>query len=355
MVKELGLPPLRVDQADYIHNPELQQRVRKTQIGVLALSRVYEQHIALGDKGRDIIPKADYPALGITNHHDSNVLVADFQAERTILNTVNEFMTNVQSRGEETGDRGFDQPNVEDTAIMDGLDGSIVYTESLGSYGTMLDFMDGDDPTYNDYSFCGIVDLTRGKIYFAAKGLGAYKLNLKDGEITQINSDQKSTHLEEGTQLLADLKFDEVYGKTVITDLIKDKFKMLKKAPRTSGSSAANFMDLADEHRGKGWRIWREKPVGSIDCQRKMNLENAVAYGLMREAGGVMVTVDDNGQVVDLGAQKYLTFAQEKNDHRPVVTAVNVPMADAITNELGLSRPGEVIEIFSRTDHPQAA
>lgn len=355
MIAERELPPLRVEQADYKQNPELQQRVRKAQIGVLALTRVYEQHLALGDQGRNIIPKGEYPALGITNHHDSNVLVADFQAEQTILGTVNSFMTNLQTRGEETGDRGFDQLNVEDTAVMDGLDGSIVYTESLGSYGTMLAFMDGDNPSYNDYSFCGIVDPTRGKIYFATKGLGAYKLDIKDGEITPINSDQRSTHLERDTQLLADLKFDEVYGKTVITDLIKDKFPMLKRPPRTSGSSAANFMDMADEHRGIGWKIWKEKPVGSIDCQRKKNLENLVGYGLMREAGGVMVTVDDDGQVVDLGEQNYLTFAQEPEDHRPVITGVNARVADAITSELGLSRPGEVVEIFSRDAHAQAA
>lgn len=355
MIVEKGLPNLQQERR-YAESPELRESVRVTQVGILALLHVYEEHKNLGEVGKRVIPHSEYASRGITNGHDSKVLEADWRAEKKIIGVLDEFAPNVQTRGEETGDRGFDNPRVEATGVFDGLDGSLRYLEGGGNYGTMLSILKGKDPQYNDYMFSGIVDPINHQIIFATNGLGAYRLDLEDGGIERIHTDQKLTHLEPDTRLFADLKFDEVYGKTVITDLIADKFKMLKKKPRTSGSSAANFIDMADgKKRQKRWQFWKQNPSGSIDCQRKKNLENLVAYGIMREAGGVMVTVDDNEQVVDLGEQSYLSFAQEPEDHRPVITGVNVHVTDAITSELGLSRPGEVIQIFSRADHQHQA
>jgi fructose-1,6-bisphosphatase/inositol monophosphatase family enzyme len=42
----------------------------------------------------------------------------------------------------------------------------------------------------------------------------------------------------------------------------------------------------------------------ALECTRKGNLEIAVAYGLIREAGGVMTTADGE----DLGPKGYQTF-----------------------------------------------
>jgi 3'-phosphoadenosine 5'-phosphosulfate (PAPS) 3'-phosphatase len=79
------------------------------------------------------------------------------------------------------------------------------------------------------------------------------------------------------------------------------------------GSSAQYYTDLAEG-----------LADGVLECARKGNLEIAVAYGLIKEAGGVMV--DISGE--DLGDKKYLAFAQD--EHRGVISAATEQLAQML-------------------------
>ena len=61
----------------------------------------------------------------------------------------------------------------------------------------------------------------------------------------------------------------------------------------------------------------------ALECTRKGNLEFAVAYGLINESGGVMMSID--GEY--FGDKKYLEFGQDKN----------IPTITASTKELALN------------------
>ena len=80
------------------------------------------------------------------------------------------------------------------------------------------------------------------------------------------------------------------------------------------GSTAVNFFDMA---------------IGTTDldleCTRKGNLEFAVGYPLIKEAGGFMVTLDGKS----IGPKKFLEFGQ--NEHVPIITASTIQLVrDAI-------------------------
>ena len=59
----------------------------------------------------------------------------------------------------------------------------------------------------------------------------------------------------------------------------------------------------------------------ALACKRKLNLEIADAYGLVTEAGGVMLTWDKTS----LEHRHYWTFAQD--EHTPIVTASTLALA----------------------------
>ena len=60
-----------------------------------------------------------------------------------------------------------------------------------------------------------------------------------------------------------------------------------------------------------------------LECTRKGNLEIATAYGLITEAGGVMVTADGE----DLGKQRYFEYGQREEEFLPVITAATKELA----------------------------
>ncbi len=65
--------------------------------------------------------------------------------------------------------------------------------------------------------------------------------------------------------------------------------------------------------------------AGSMDLafesSRKGNLEIAVAYGIIREAGGTIVDADGN----DIGSQLYESFGQDSQV--PIITAATPELA----------------------------
>jgi len=65
-----------------------------------------------------------------------------------------------------------------------------------------------------------------------------------------------------------------------------------------------------------------------LECTRKGNLEMAVAYGLVVESGGVMLSFDGKS----LGPRRYLKFGQEK--YTPIITASTKQLAKELIKYL---------------------
>lgn len=63
-----------------------------------------------------------------------------------------------------------------------------------------------------------------------------------------------------------------------------------------------------------------------VECTRKRNLEIAVAYGILREIGAVMV--DGNGR--DLASRRYLKFGQNPNQFIPIISTATTPLAQEV-------------------------
>lgn len=108
---------------------------------------------------------------------------------------------------------------------------------------------------------------------------------------------------------------DEAVNITLINDTFVEKLKGYKFSG--SMSSAAGFADLV---------------IGTADIvlegTRKRNLELDSGYGLITEAGGVMLTLDDE----DFGPKKYLEFGQD--EHIPVISASTKHLAKEFINHI---------------------
>ena len=75
-------------------------------------------------------------------------------------------------------------------------------------------------------------------------------------------------------------------------------------------SSAINYIDLIDGN-----------VEVVIEGTRKGNLEIATAYPLVKEAGGVIVTIDGKS----LGNKSYLNYGQK--EHNPVISVCTTQLA----------------------------
>ena len=85
------------------------------------------------------------------------------------------------------------------------------------------------------------------------------------------------------------------------------------------GSSAIYYADLANG-----------KVDAVIECTRKNNLEIAIAFGLIREAGGVMLLADGSS----IGPKQYKTFGQ--SEHLPVISAATKRLGKELVARLDL-------------------
>ena len=65
-----------------------------------------------------------------------------------------------------------------------------------------------------------------------------------------------------------------------------------------------------------------------LECTRKGNLEMAAAYGLITEAGGVMVTSDG----FSIKNKRYLELGQK--DYLPIVIASTIELAKELLDKL---------------------
>ncbi len=271
-------------------------------IGNLALESAYGIVQELGVSGIEEFRQNQYGDIALRG---------DIEAEEAVLNILRQNKLPIKVISEEHGVTVIGE-NPLYTGILDGLDGSGVYKKDRlrGRYGTMFAIYKGTDPTYDDYLYGGIIEHVSRKLYFASKGEGSWVIENRKQKPLRCSG---STQLDNKSRLYADTNFDEVYK----TDIVSTFLMPLKDYDiECMRSSAVHYADLSASN-----------VDGVIEVTRKGNLEIAVAFPLIKEAGGVIV--DGNGQ--SLENKKYNEFGQK--DHLIVVSAATSSLANDILNK----------------------
>lgn len=164
----------------------------------------------------------------------------------------------------------------------------------------MLGIFSNLDPTYGDYVASGIVEHSTGRLFTSAKGKGSFVFR-------------------EG----ADRAPIRVSGKEVLDDQTKIYINEYYEVCQRVFSENLREFNTADPRAFTTYLS--DVAFGTADlalvCTGKNNLEIAIGYGLIKEAGGVMVDAEG----VSLDGQKYLEWGQKEN--LPVIVAATHTLA----------------------------
>lgn len=258
---------------------------RLKQIAVAGLQKAFEIHQSLGAEGEELVQK---------NQFGETALRVDIEAEKAILDFLRQANIPIRVISEEHGTTEIaDNPIY--LGILDGLDGSNVYKKERGKgrYGTMFGIFDSTAPSYKDYLVSGVMEHSTGRLFIASKNGGA--LVMHGSDTIPIRSSGR-TVFDKQTKIFIDEYFElnrETFSK-----------KLISFQTHYGGCSAVYYVDVASGAADM-----------ALECTRKGNLEIAVAYGLEKEAGAVMV--DLGGE--DIGDKKYFDFGQK--EQFPIITA----------------------------------
>lgn len=256
----------------------------------LALEAARNKYIELGASGLLEVAK---------NQFGETALRMDIEAEEAVIGVFKKH--NVPARIISEEHEVVDVGIPEYLVAVDGIDGTDLYKQDYqkNGFGTMLVVFSDINPKYTDYLYCGIAQHAKEKVLYAKKDHGAFV----------VGSSEKITAKTSVNQTLSKntlIYIDEYW------DINKQIFSNRLRGYRTEyhKCSAMYYADLVEGNAGF-----------VLECTRKKNLEIAVSYGLVREAGGV--TVDLSGK--DIGSEMYLAYGQDR--HLPIITAANDVLA----------------------------
>ncbi|MFH0962147.1 MAG: inositol monophosphatase family protein [archaeon] len=232
----------------------------------------------------------------------------DFECEEAVIETCRKHKLPVTIVSEEHGIVRLAK-NPKYLGILDGIDGSSNYIKGFGKkrYGTIFSVFGGADPKYSDWLCGGTFEHSPvPRLLFAEKGKGAF-LNGKrvfcSGETVPLRN-----------RLLVDgsgkYDFSPVIERTFIKPLRTLKLSGLR-------PTQASYIDVASG-----------KADAFLQCTRKSNLEIAGMYGVIREAGGVTVSLDGK----ELGGRKYFSFGQK--EFLPIIVAATTELARRIIGKI---------------------
>ena len=263
-----------------------------------SLEKAYQIHQELGVTGEELVQK---------NQFGETALKVDIEIEKAIIEVLRKAGIPIRIISEEHGITEIGNNPIY-LGVLDGLDGSSVYKKKRGKgrYGTMLGIFSSLDPKYDDYLFSGVMEHSTRRLFYAIKGKGSFVITDDKHESIHCSDNIK---LNEKTRIYVDEYFD--INKKVFSEKLQG-FHLTY-----SDSSATYYVDLAS---------------GNVDlvleCTRKGNLEIAVAYGLVTESGGVMITLDSRS----LGPKKYLKFGQD--GHVPVISSSTKKLAEELIKRI---------------------
>ncbi len=277
---------------------EKTSEVERAKIAVTkALQSAFEIHNELGEDGLEQVNK---------NQFGDTALRADVESEKAVLDSLKKDAIPVRVFSEEHGIVDIGVP--EFTAVLDGIDGTALYKKErgVGKYATLFSIFNGLDPVYNDYLVCGLMQHSTGRLFLGIKGQGAFAIS--DKEIIPIKT-SGNVDFNKQTKIHIDEAW-ETNRKTFSAPLSGFNTESKRASSLYYADVAEGLADFA------------------LECTRKGNLEIAANYGLIKEAGGVIV--DLFGQ--DIGGRKYLEFGI--NEQIPVITASTKVLADKLVEFL---------------------
>ncbi len=252
------------------------------EIGILALRAAKSVHDRLGEDGLTVVPSL--------NQFGEQALKADIETEKAVLEALRKSGLPIRVVSEEHGTTDL-SGKPEFLGILDGIDGTSQYREGRNKlrYATMLGIAFGADPRYKDYLFSGFMEHSTNRLWIGLRGQGGFLVD-SDGNRTQIHTSDK-TIFDESAQIYALTPKYSDTAKKYLTNLTEN-FQT-----HTIVSLAISYADVAS---GKA-----DLEVG---VTRKRNLEQMIAYGLITEAGGVMVDINEKS----IANQKYLSWGQKR-------------------------------------------
>lgn len=249
-------------------------------------------HDGLGTGGEKLVRK---------NQFGETAVLMDLEAEKTVLESLKEKRIPIRVISEEHGLIDFSD-NPKYFGILDGLDGSNRYIAGRGKerYGTMFAVFSSLAPRYLDYLVCGIMEHTTKRLFVSEKGKGAQVIESDLRTNVCVSNNQI---FDKQTRVYIDLHYQ------INRDMFSNKLQGYNVSdPR---SFAVYFNDLV---------------LGNVDivlaATRKGNLELAIGFGLVKEAGGIICTLE--GEQID--DKDYLSFAQDKEIQ--IIIAANQRIAD---------------------------
>lgn len=270
------------------------------EIGIQALRAAKVVHDQLGEDGLTLIQSP--------NQFREQVLKGDMETEEAVLKSLEEsgLPIRVVSEEHETTDLST-KPEL--LGILDGIDGSSQYREGVGKlrYGTMLGIAAGVKPRYNDYLFSGIMEHSTNRLWIGIKDQGSFLVN-PDGNRIQIHTSSK-TVFDDSTQIYSMSPEYNDTARKYLTELVR-KFKT-----QLPFSEAIALADIASGETDL-----------AVEATRKGNIEQMIAFGLITEAGGIMVDKDNKS----IGNQRFLKWGQKES-----VLLVTASTPELATNFLG--------------------
>lgn len=276
--------------------PEREQNLEQVKLAATrALQKAFEVFSELGERGLEEVQK---------NQFGETALKVDIACEKAVLDSLKADNIPVRVYSEEHGVIDIGMPQF--LATLDGVDGSALYKQDrlFGKYGTMFSLFKGTDPCYADYIMGGIMQHSTKKMLVGLKDDGAWVLE---------GAEKKPIHTSNNIDFDSKTKIyiDEFF------EINRDIFSRPLVGYNTSYKQASSlyYADVAE-----GLADF------ALECTRKGNLEIAAAYGLIKEAGGVMVDLDGN----DLRGQKYLNFGMKEKEYLPIITASSPELAQKL-------------------------
>ena len=268
---------------------------------IRALREVYRQHKKLGEEGKKYLEEKNWVG--------QKTLVADWEAEEAIINSLLELDEPIFVVSEEHGKFNLSYGDSKYLAVMDGIDGSFAYRFGRGPYATSFAIFKGGNPKYEDYLASGILEHPSGRIFVASKNGGSFII--EDGRKIAIGTSEEPLKFK-NSRIYVDGYFD-VNNAHFSRNLGKFKELYVGTQYKWAGSDIT-YTRLAQGHDEEG------NPVSAVcECTRKGNLEIAAAVGLIEEAGGVVLTLDGES----LAQRRYLSFGQGRRDRIPYIAAAN--------------------------------
>lgn len=275
---------------------------RIAEIGIQALRATKIVHDQLGKDGLTPVPSP--------NQFNEQALKADVEAEKTVLKSLRESGLSIRVVSEEHGTTDLVK-NPDLLGILDGIDGTSQYIKGRGEllYGSMLSLASEVDPKYSDYLFSGIMIHSTNQLLIGIKGQGSFLVD-PDGNRTQINTSGK-TVFDDSTRIYS---MSPAYNDTARKHLsgLVEKFK--------TEQPLSEAVALADVASGQADLV--------VETTRKHNLEQMIAFGLIIEAGGVMVDINDKS----IANQRFLEWGQK--DSLLLVTAATRELASDFLEKL---------------------